>query len=196
MRSKKLLLLAAPTLLSLFLLQSYLWVPTFEDQARGDPQRLTRFISGSISDASILNPAISSDATSSSVSNHVFDGLIDRDADLAFRGRVAESWRIFEEAYLVADPAVRLADGAPAEAATLRARIAAMTTRGELGPIDAIEVIPGGVETVQVPDPTRPPAKDAPPPTVALTVRRPPRLKLTLPTVDQDLFTKLDRGLG
>ena len=39
------LLLAAPTLVSLFLLQSYFWVPSFEDQARGDPGRLTRYIS-------------------------------------------------------------------------------------------------------------------------------------------------------
>ena len=49
------LLLAAPTLVSLFLLQSYFWVPSFEDQARGDPGRLTRYISVSIGDASILN---------------------------------------------------------------------------------------------------------------------------------------------
>ena len=43
MWSIKGLLLAAPTVVSLFLLQSYFWVPTFEDQARGDPGRLTRF---------------------------------------------------------------------------------------------------------------------------------------------------------
>jgi hypothetical protein len=29
----------------------------------------------------------------------VFEGLIDRDENLAFRGRVARSWEIYEEAY-------------------------------------------------------------------------------------------------
>src|SRR5262249_54320461 len=73
MRSTKLLLLAAPTLVSLFLLQSYFWVPTFENQARGDPGRLTRYISSSIADAVILNPAISADSASSEVNGQVFE---------------------------------------------------------------------------------------------------------------------------
>jgi ABC-type transport system substrate-binding protein len=196
MRSTKLLLLAAPTVVTLFLLQSYRWVPTFEDQARGDPKRLVRFIGGSITDASILNPTLSADATSSSINDKVFEGLIDRDANLAFRGRVAASWRIFEEAYLVADPAVRLRDGAPAEPATLQARIQAAARVGTVGAIETIEVLPGGVETRRVPDPSAPPTKGAPPSTVELTVRRPARLKLTLPQVDPDLFTKLDQALG
>jgi ABC-type transport system substrate-binding protein len=196
MRSRRLLLLAAPTILSLFLLQSYLWVPTFDDQARGDPRRLTRYINGSIGDAAILNPALSADSASSEINGLVFEGLIDRDADLSFRGRVAESWRIFEEAYLAADPALRLPDGAAAAPGTLRDRIQAAAARGGLGPIEAIEVLPGGTEQVQVPDPATPPARGAAPPTVTLTVRRPARLKLTLPAVDQDLFAKLDRALG
>jgi ABC-type transport system substrate-binding protein len=194
-RSPKLLLLAAPTLVSLVLLQSYFWVPTFDDQARGDPRRLTRYIGGSITDASILNPTLSSDATSSSINDKVFEGLIDRDADLSYRGRVAESWRIFEEAYVVADPAVRLADGTPAEPAALRARIEAGVARGALGPVEAVEIVPGAVETVRVPDSSKPPAKGAPPATVAVTVRRPARVRLTLPAVDQDLFVKLERVL-
>ena len=37
MRGTKLLLLAAPTLVGLFLLQSYFWVPTFENQAGATP---------------------------------------------------------------------------------------------------------------------------------------------------------------
>jgi ABC-type transport system substrate-binding protein len=100
MRSTKMLLLAAPTLVSLFLLQSYFWVPTFEDQARGDAGRLTRYVVARIGDASILNPTLSADSASSEVNNQVFEGLIDRNLDLTFRGRLAESWRISEEAYL------------------------------------------------------------------------------------------------
>src|SRR6185436_18043143 len=123
MWSTKGLLLAAPTLVSLFLLQSYFWVPTFEDQARGDPGRLTRFISSSIGDAVILNPTLAADSGSSEVNSLVFEGLIDRDLDLSFRGRVAESWQILEEAYLYADDTLRLADGAPATPAALLARL-------------------------------------------------------------------------
>src|SRR5262245_62201401 len=120
MRSTKILLLAAPTLVSVFLLQSYFWVPTFENQARGDPGRLTRYISTSIADASILNPTLSADSASSEVNDLVFEGLIDRDLDLSFRGKVAESWRIYEEAYLYADDRLRLPDRQAATAATLR----------------------------------------------------------------------------
>ena len=122
MFSTKGVLLAAPTLVSLFLLQSYFWVPTFEDQARGDPGRLTRFISTSIGDAVYLNPTISADSASCEVNERVFDGLIDRNLDLSFRGRLAESWQILEEAYLFADETLRLPDG------TLRRR------RGAPGP--------------------------------------------------------------
>jgi len=197
MLSKKSLLLLAPTLVSLFLAQSFFWVPTFDDQARGDPRRLTRYISATLGDASILNPALSADSVSSAVNTLVFEGLIDRDADLSFRGRLAESWRIVEEAYLVADPAVRLGDGAPGEPATLRARIQAAAAGGEIGPVESMDVVPGGTETIQVPDPgAPPPATGARPATVSLTVRRPARLKLTLGAVDQDLFRKLDRVLG
>jgi ABC-type transport system substrate-binding protein len=181
---------------SLVLLQSYFWVPTFDDQARGDPGRLSRYINGGLGDAAILNPTLSADSASSEINGLVFEGLIDRDADLSFRGRVAESWRISEEAYLVADPALRLGDGAPADPATLRTRIEAAAARGAVGPLQVLEILPGGTEAVQVPDPGKPPARGAPPPTVTLTVRRPARLKLALPSVDQDLFTKLDRALG
>jgi peptide/nickel transport system substrate-binding protein len=196
MGSKKLLLLAAPTVVSLFLFQSYFWVPTFDDQVRGDPRRLTRYITATLGDASILNPTLSADSVSSGINNQVFEGLIDRDADLNFRGRLAESWRVSEEAYLVADPGVRLADGAAASPETLRPRIEAAARGGGLGPLERIEVLPGATETVEVPDPERPAARGAKPPTVRLTVRRPPRLKLTLGAVDQDLFARLDRALG
>jgi ABC-type transport system substrate-binding protein len=194
MRSTKFLLLAAPTLVSLFLLQSYLWVPTFEDQTRGDPGRLTRYISASIGDASILNPTLSADSASSEVNDKVFEGLIDRNLDLTFRGRLAESWRIFEEAYLFADETVRLSDGTPARPDTLLARLRAAQAAGAsvLRGVEAMEALPGETVTVQVPPPTPGPAA-AP---VAVTVRRPPRIRFTLRTVDQDFFAGLERLLG
>jgi len=194
MRGTKRALVAVPTLVTAVLLQSYFWVPSFEDQARGDARRLTRFIDATLGDASILNPVLSSDSVSSQVNDLVFEGLIDRDFDLRFRGRLAESWRIFEEAYLVADPTVALGDGARADGPTLRARVQAAAARGLLGPVEAVALVPGGTETVSAPaaGPGGPGAGPSP----VLTVRRPDRVKITLQAVDQDLFEKLDRALG
>ncbi|HEX2502038.1 MAG TPA: ABC transporter substrate-binding protein [Methylomirabilota bacterium] len=202
MRLTKMLLLAAPTLVSLVLLQSYFWVPTFENQARGDPGRLTRFISSSIGDAVYLNPTISADSASSEIDLLVFDGLIDRDLDLSFRGRLAESWQIFEEAYLFADPALRLPDGTPAAPEALLARLRASQAAGApaLQAVEAMTVLPAETSTVQIapPAPARRPGAAAPPapPPISVGVRRPPRLKFTLRAVDQDFFVNLDRLLG
>jgi ABC-type transport system substrate-binding protein len=195
MLTKRLLVLA-PTLVSLFLLQSYVWVPTFEDQAKGDPGRLTRFISASSGDASILNPTLSADSASSEVNSVVFDGLIDRDLDLSFKGRLAESWKIFEEASLLVDESLTLADGTPATARALLDRLNAAKASGApaLRLVQKIELIPGG-ETVT--EQAAPPARAGTPASpVDVTIRRPPRLKFTLSEVDQDFFIGLDRLLG
>ncbi len=167
MRSTKGLLLAAPTLVSLFLLQSYFWVPTFEDQARGDAGRLTRYVVARIGDASILNPTLSADSASSEVNNQVFEGLIDRNLDLTFRGRLAESWRISEEAYLFADESLRLRDGTPAAPRALLDRLQAARAAGApaLRRVQAMELLPAETLTVQLtPPPAGPPARGPRPP--------------------------------
>lgn len=194
MRGTKLALLVAPTLVSAFLLQSYFWVPTFDDQARGDPGRLTRYISASIADASILNPTLAADTASGEVTGLVFEGLIGRDLDLAFRGRVAESWRTFQEAYLFADEAVRLPDGTPARPDVLLARLRAARAAGApaLRAVDAMEALPAESVTLQV----LPPGAGAAARPVPVTVRRPARIKFTLQAVDQDFFARLDGLLG
>jgi len=93
------ILIITPILVILFLLQSYFWVPTYEQQSRGNPNRLNEYIAGSIGDASILNPILSADSASSDINSMVFDGLIDRDEELRFRGRLAKSWEVYEEAF-------------------------------------------------------------------------------------------------
>ena len=193
----KLLLLAAPTLVSLVLLQSYFWVPTFEDQTRGDPGRLTRYISVSSGDASILNPTLSADSASSEVNGLVFEGLIDRDLDLKFRGRLAESWRILEEAYLLVDGSLTLADGARVTAKGLLERLrAAQAARAPaLRLVETMEVVPAETLTERVSPPEEgTPGKPASP--VEVTIRRPPRIRFTLREVDQDFFAGLDLLLG
>ncbi|UCF73812.1 MAG: peptide ABC transporter substrate-binding protein, partial [Deltaproteobacteria bacterium] len=93
------ILLFTPILVIVFLLQSYFWVPTYEQQTRGNPNRLNEYITASIGDAHILNPILSADSASSDINSMVFEGLIDRDEDLSFRGRLAQSWQIYEEAF-------------------------------------------------------------------------------------------------
>jgi ABC-type transport system substrate-binding protein len=95
----KRILIFAPLLLTLILVQSYFWVPTYEQQAKGNPDRLNQYINASTGDAAILIPILSADSASSEIEGKVFEGLIDRDEDLSFRGRLATTWRIYEEAY-------------------------------------------------------------------------------------------------
>ncbi|MFQ5804553.1 MAG: ABC transporter substrate-binding protein, partial [Candidatus Methylomirabilales bacterium] len=197
MRVKQILILA-PTLVSLFLLQSYFWVPTFEDQVKGDPGRLTRYIETSIGDASILNPTLSADSASSAINSLVFEGLIDRDFDLSFRGRLAESWEIFEEAYLVVDEAQRLPDGTPVTADRLLRYLERVRSADDpaLRLVQNIELVAGrsGVEKIEVAAPgpeSGKPVKRA----VEVKVHQPPRIRFTLREVDQDFFGKLNRLL-
>ncbi len=197
MRVKQVLILA-PTLVSLFLLQSYFWVPTFEVQVKGDPGRLTRHIQTSIGDASILNPTLAADSASGDINSLVFEGLIDRDLDLSFRGRLAESWEIFEEAYLVVDGTQRLPDGNPVTADRLLRYLDEASASGDpaVRLVQKIELLPGRsrVEEIKVAVPGRESGKPVKH-TVKVTVHQPPRLKFTLSEVDQDFFVKLDRLL-
>ncbi len=96
----KRILITAPVLVLILLIQSYFWVPTYEEQTKGNPQRLTEYITASSADAVILNPILSADSASAQIESLVFEGLIDRDEDLNFRGRLAKSWEIYEEASL------------------------------------------------------------------------------------------------
>ncbi|MBW2005134.1 MAG: hypothetical protein JRI72_11105, partial [Deltaproteobacteria bacterium] len=104
----KRILILAPLLVIVFLLQSYLWVPTYEQQTRGNPERLNEYIAASIGDASLLNPILTADTASSQIEGMVFEGLIDRDEELRFRGRLATSWEVYEEAYFFVNKAASI----------------------------------------------------------------------------------------
>lgn len=95
----KRILILAPICLILFIIQSYFWVPTYEEQTKGNPKRLVEYITASSADAVILNPILSADSASAQIESLVFEGLIDRDENLRFRGRLARSWKIYEEAF-------------------------------------------------------------------------------------------------
>ena len=95
----KRILILLPVIIFAVLLQSFFWVPTYDEQVKGNPHRLEEFITASSGDAKILNPILNADSASSNIVGQTFDGLIDRDENLKFRGRLATSWEIYEEAY-------------------------------------------------------------------------------------------------
>ena len=103
-------LILAPLAVILILLQSDFWVPTYEQQTKGNPDRLNEYITASIGDASLLNPILSADSASSDIGGMVFEGLIDRDENLHFRGRLATSWEIHEEAFFYVNEKATLHD--------------------------------------------------------------------------------------
>ncbi len=189
------LLLLLPLVLGVVLVQSFFWVPTYEEQARGNPGRLEKFISASIGDAGILNPILAADSASSEINNLVFEGLIDRDENLRFRGRVAESWQITEEAYFYVDP--EAPGGPPAVleriAAARRSDETPAARRRALQNIVAAEALPPRrlelARRIRRPD-------GAPLQDVAVEIAAPARIKLTLARVDPDLFTHLEAILG
>ncbi len=191
-----------PVGLSLILLQSYFWVPSYEEQSRGNAGRLEEFINASIGDASILNPILSADSASSEIENLIFEGLIDRDENLRFRGRVAESWTVSEEAYFfinTAQPAPGSGDGdveaLVAYLQTLRNQPASLpeNLQGAFGNIREISLVPARTDTVRRQQPAAA-GREA----VDLTIRvtAPPRVKLTLRDVDPNLFAHLAEVLG
>ncbi len=194
-------LLLAPTLLILFLLQSFFWVPTYEQQTRGNPDRLTQYVAASLGDASLINPILSSDASSSNIESLVFDGLIDRGEDLRFRGRLAESWKISEEAFFFVNSSYAIpglgkvgADRLADWLAQAKQNIDTPQIQAALAHITAVEVLPPNTTTAvkQIQDPTAPDKKID----VHIRITPPARIKLTLDHVDQTIFDTLAQLLG
>lgn len=197
----KRILLWVPLLLMLFLVQAYFWVPTYEEQTRGNPERLESFITGSIGDASILNPILSADSASSEITALVFEGLLDRDEELRLRGRLAESWEIREEAWFCVDPAAAKAGapgGAQIVASIIKARGGLLDLPGEvmesLSHIQGVDVFPARVYTVARTMPQQP--ADGEQSEIELTVHAPERVRLSLDRVDPEIFERLQTLLG
>lgn len=199
----KRLLIIAPSVLILFLLQSYLWVPSYEQQTRGNPDRLHEFISASGGDASQLNPILSSDSTSSQIESLVFEGLIDRDEELRFRGRLATSWEIYEEAFFYVNESAIIPGLGKASADQVVEYLNHLKeSKGALGPglrssLDNIREISGlrprefeVLRSVKKPGGTKDEKE------VKIHARAPARVRLTLTRVDQDLFRNLVQILG
>jgi ABC-type transport system substrate-binding protein len=193
-------LIFAPILVTFFLLQSYFWVPTYEDQSRGNPDRLSEYITASIGDASLLNPILSSDSASSDIENMVFEGLIDYDQDLRFRGRLTKSWEIYEEAFFYINedasiPQVGRLDAKGIVNFLQRVKKEAGTPqlRASFDNIREISILPPSESEVTREEKT---PKGGETRRINIRVRAPARIKLVLKKVDQFLFERLSVFLG
>ena len=193
-------LIFAPVLVICFLLQSYFWVPTYEEQSRGNPDRLSEYITASIGDASLLNPILSADSASSDIENLVFEGLIDYDQDLRFRGRLAKSWEVYEEAffYVNEDAAIpqegRLdAEGIVKFLQRVKREGGSPQVRASLDNIREISMLPARESVVTRQEKT---PKGAETRQFNIQIRAPARIKLVLEKVDQFLFENLSVFLG
>ena len=195
------LLIALPIIAILFLLQSYFWVPTYDEQAKDNPERLKKYVTASIGDAQLLNPTLSADSASSEINGLVFEGLLDYDENLDFRARLATSWDIYEEAYFYVNdeafvPGLGKADASELVKVINQARREHVGRKDALAKslanVEAIEILPPHQLIEEVTETTSEGTKVK----VRLQISAPPRLKLTLHTVDRDLFSNLKEILG
>ena len=195
------ILIFAPVILMIVLLQSYFWVPTYEQQTRGNPERFNEYITASIGDASILNPILSADASSSQIESKIFEGLIDYDEKLRFRGRLATSWRVYETAffYLNESEAIPGLGHSNAQqivdflhAAKLKKTPPSPELKSTLENITEISVIPPRNYS------TERQLKDSAGnnKSIKFDITAPAAIKLVLKQVDQDLFQNLADLMG
>ena len=196
----KYILILTPLVLIALLLQSYFWVPTYEKQSVGNPDRLSTYIEGSIADAKILNPILNADGASSRITDFIFEGLLDMDENLNLRGRLATDWSITEKAYLLVRPQLTLPDGTNATGERLVEVLSLAQANGSLPELDgvllSIRVLPaeGRTESITIVEPDE---QGRPKPTpIEVAIRVPQRVEFSLNKVDQDLFTRLTPLLG
>ena len=190
-------LIIAPLVVVAVLLQSYFWVPTYEEQTRGMPERLEKFIAASNGDATVLNPILSADTASSSIESMVFEGLLDRDENLRFRGRLARSWEISENAYFYVNADAVFRGGEALSAAQVAHQIRTARDFGR-GLPDALRRSLDRIETVAVEPPRRFTSRlqTESGRSAEFVVSAPARIRLELSEVDPDLFENLSLLLG
>jgi ABC-type transport system substrate-binding protein len=196
----KRLLIIVPSLSILALLQSFVWVPTYDKQSAGNPNRLRTYVEASIGDAKILNPTLNADTASSGIVALVFDGLLDYDDKLALRGRLATDWQITEEAYLLVNPGKRLANGAPASGAELMGQTQRALDAGKFPELKKIiremRLLPAENRLVKLAVPETQAGGSAKFINLEIAVQLPERVAFFLNEVDQDFFTRLKPLLG
>ncbi len=197
------ILIIIPILVIVVLLQSYFWVPTYEEQSQGNPDRLEEYISASIGDAAILNPILSADSASSTIESLVFEGLIDYDENLRFRGRLATSWEIHEEAFFCINENATIpntgrtgAEGVLKILQNRKKEVGSLSrqARPSFENIRELSVIPAREYVlIQQEKAAKGASQER---EVKVRVMSPARIKLVLENVDQFLFESLSEILG
>ena len=187
-------LIIAPTLLSLGLLQSYLWVPTYDTQIKGNPERAFKFIEASIGDAKILNPILHADTASGRIADFVFEGLLDLDENLNLRPRLATGWSMTENAYLLVNSEGYFPDGHPITASAMEERIkVAIAMNDHLkNLVKKITLLPQQQQIKEIT--LQGDNKEFI--SIQLKINKPERLKFSLRHIDQNFFTLLEPVLG
>jgi ABC-type transport system substrate-binding protein len=197
------ILIFTPLCLIILLLQSYFWVPTYEQQTRGNPERFSEYLTASIGDATRLNPILSTDASSSEIETKVFEGLLDYDENLHFRGRLATGWKVYEEAYFYINESVSAPNLGRATPQNIIDLLESEQQKENRRPADlgrtlanirSISVLPprSWQEVRELKDPSGSRKKRK----YTLEASAPARIKLVLEQVDQNLFDNLTRILG
>ena len=199
----KRLFIFLPVILIGVLLQSFFWVPTYDKQATGNPERLIKYIESVSGDARILNPILHADSASSQIVDKIFDGLLGQDDQLNLRPRLAQSWTQYEEAYLTLAP-----DAQSNLPSRPQGWIPYIQNKIKVSPqwrknIRSMELVPArdSVVSIQVPvlddkgevvkENNRPKMQ-----AVEYNLHQPPRIKFTLEKVDQYFFDPLIKILG
>ncbi|WP_447971320.1 ABC transporter substrate-binding protein [Nitrospira sp. M1] len=188
----KRLLLVIPIALTVFLLQSYFWVPTYENQAAGNPNRLVTYIEASAADAKILNPILNADLPSAIITDFIFEGLLDLDEELNLRGRLATDWSITEKAYLLVRDPYRFPDGTAMTGQELLRRVRHRLTHPSLADlrshVTSVRLVPpedrDEVRSLLIKYDSGNPSIES----VQVSIHVPERIEFVLDHVDQDLF--------
>lgn len=182
-------LIIAPTLLVLALLQAFFWVPNYDQQTTGNPERVSKFIEASIGDAKILNPVLHSDSASGRITDLVYDGLLNLDENLSLRGRLATSWTLSEDFYLLVNTAARFPDNTQITAQKLLSRLVEWThLAANRDLVQSVKLLPPRTinKSLAVSD------KDK----VQVSIEFPERVHIRLSMVDQYLMDKLTDVIG
>ena len=179
-------LLYIPIILIFILIQSFFWVPTYDKQATGSPARLLKYINGSAADAQILNPILSADTSSSTISDLIFDGLIDLDKDLKYRPRLAKSWSQYEEAYLTINTTWDLPwEIREKDPKTWTEYLVKALSKNKvwIANLRSVEVVPEKTIESEIKK-------------IPYTLKQPARLRFTVDNIDQDFFVPIKNILG
>ena len=133
----------------------------------------------------------------------VFEGLIDRDEALHFRGRLATSWEVYEEAFFYVHDSASIPGAGKADAIQIKELIK-NAKRENVSQDSGLKASLDNIKEISVIPPRefsetrskKAPKGDQEKTEVKIRVDAPARIKLTLAKVDQGLFKSLTQLLG